>query len=139
MRLTDCLVHSPVGNNGTFVNKLVPAFQQISSLSADLSDEFAVNSTTNPAGDGQFNLTSDVFGIIGTSAYFTYTGSLTTPGCNEGITWFLMQNPMYASPLQILEFTSTLAIEQDTYGRGSNNRLIQPLNNRPIYSSVKLS
>ena len=120
------------------MGKLAPVFQQMTALNADSSDDFVVNSTTYPA-TSQFNLTSDVFGIIGTSNYFTYTGSLTTPGCNEGITWFLMQNPMYASPLQILQYTAMLATEQNTMGRGTNNRLVQPLNSRPIYSSVKLS
>ena len=122
------------------MGKLSPVFQQMASLGADDSDDFEVNATTYPpVGTSQFNLMTDIFSVIGTSNYFTYTGSLTTPTCNEGITWFLMQNPMYAAPLQILQYTSMLAVEQNTTSRGGNNRLVQPLYGRPIYSSVQLS
>ena len=126
--------HSPLGNNGTFMAKLMPIIQNIS---AKIAVATGATSDTSAAA-AQFDLMADVFSVIGNTNYFTYAGSLTTPPCSEGITWFLMQNPMYASPAQILQFTSTLAIEQNTAGRGSDNRLVQPLLTRTITSSAKL-
>jgi len=34
--------------------------------------------------------------------YFTYTGSLTTPPCSEGLRWFIPRQPIYASLEQLL-------------------------------------
>ncbi len=83
----------------------------------------------------QFDLMKDVFGVIGQANYYNYQGYLTTPGCNENITWYLMANPMSASPLQILDFTSMLAAEQGGAGRGGDNRLVQSLNGRAVTAS----
>ncbi len=33
--------------------------------------------------------------------YFTYMGSLTTPPCNEGVLWMVMQQPVPVSPQQV--------------------------------------
>lgn len=94
-------------------------------------------STSEDSANNQFSLMTEVFGAsaIGKSDYFTYNGSLTTPGCNEGITWFLMNKPMYASPAQILGLTRALAIDQGGMSRGADNRLVQPLNGRNIFAS----
>lgn len=46
-----------------------------------------------------------------------------------------MAQPLYASRAQILTFTQTLAMEQGGMGRGSDNRLIQPLNGRTVLAS----
>ena len=124
--------HSPLAANGTFMNKLTPI---INTIAVNVTNATGVTSDTSGTG-GQFDLMADVFSVIGNTKYFTYPGSLTTPPCTEGITWFVMQNPMYASPSQILEFTSTLAIEQKTMGRGSDNRLVQPLLTRTVQSSA---
>ncbi len=133
--LSSRVPHSPLGANGTFMGKLAPIIQNIA---VNVTGGAGVTSDTSGAG-AQFDLMADVFSVIGNTNYFTYAGSLTTPPCSEGITWFLMQNPMYASPAQILGFTRTLAIEQKTAGRGSDNRLVQPLLTRTVTSSVKLN
>lgn len=57
-------------------------------------------------------------------AYYTYEGSLTTPPCTEGVRWFVLQEPLEASPAQI----------QQLKGEGTN-RPIQPLNGRRIAAS----
>ncbi len=36
--------------------------------------------------------------------YFTYPGSLTTPNCEENVTWFVLEHPVEASTAQILHF-----------------------------------
>ena len=47
-----------------------------------------------------------------------------------------MANPLTLSSRQLLAFTKLLATEQGGDSRGGDNRLIQPLNGRPIYTSV---
>jgi carbonic anhydrase len=60
--------------------------------------------------------------------YFTYTGSLTTPPCTEGVQWVIMKKPMEVSAGQVHQFQSLF--------RGPNNRPIQPLNERKIERSL---
>ncbi len=57
-------------------------------------------------------------------------------GCNEGIDWYNMANPMFMSASQLVNFTNLLAVEQGGVGRGADNRLIQPLNGRIVSTSV---
>jgi carbonic anhydrase len=57
------------------------------------------------------------------TAYWTYSGSLTTPPCSEGLRWI------------VLEQTGTVSREQIELVRdrfGENARALQPINNRPI-------
>jgi carbonic anhydrase len=54
---------------------------------------------------------------------FSYSGSLTTPPCSEGVSWFLAMNPVEMSTAQIEEFTSRLR---------QNNRPPQALNSRKV-------
>lgn len=58
--------------------------------------------------------------------YYRYPGSLTTPICNEGATWFLLKTPIEMSQGQI-----------DRYRKLYHNtaRPLQPANDRPIYES----
>jgi carbonic anhydrase len=37
--------------------------------------------------------------------FYTYAGSLTTPPCSEGITWYVLKTPIELSPAQIAAFT----------------------------------
>jgi carbonic anhydrase len=54
--------------------------------------------------------------------YVTYGGSLTTPGCGEGVTWLVLEQPISASPAQVAKLGPF----------GVNARPVQPLNGRPI-------
>jgi carbonic anhydrase len=54
---------------------------------------------------------------------YTYTGSLTTPPCSEGVRWHVMQQPLTMSTEQLDALTS---IHDD------NNRPVQPLNDREL-------
>jgi carbonic anhydrase len=56
------------------------------------------------------------------SAY-SYDGSLTTPPCSEGVTWFVLTTPVRLSAEQIAAFR---AVVHD------NNRPVQPLNARTV-------
>jgi carbonic anhydrase len=57
------------------------------------------------------------------SAYYTFTGSLTTPPCSEGVTWFVLKSPMFISEQQVLRFALLYSM---------NARPTQPLNGREI-------
>jgi carbonic anhydrase len=54
---------------------------------------------------------------------YTYSGSLTTPPCSEGVRWHVMQQPLTMSAQQLAALTS---IYDD------NNRPVQPLNDREL-------
>ena len=56
-------------------------------------------------------------------AYYTFAGSLTTPPCSEGVTWFVLQHPTTVSSDEVARFGKVYA---------QNARPVQPLNGRQI-------
>ncbi len=58
--------------------------------------------------------------------YYTFKGSLTTPPCSEGVTWFILKSPVQAAKTQL-----------DVFGKiyPMNARPIQPVNGREIAAS----
>ncbi|MCI0587506.1 MAG: carbonic anhydrase family protein [Planctomycetes bacterium] len=64
--------------------------------------------------------------LPGSLASYRYSGSLTTPPCSEGVSWFVLQAPIEASAGQIAAFREVIH---------GNNRPIQPLNGRTITAS----
>lgn len=59
-------------------------------------------------------------------AYYTYGGSLTTPPCSEGVTWFVLKHPSHISAVQLSQFAHRYAM---------NARPVQPLNGRTVQVS----
>lgn len=59
--------------------------------------------------------------------YYTYTGSLTTPPCTDGIEWVLFKQPITMSPEQINIFVQKYA---------NNARPLQALNNRYVLEDI---
>ncbi len=55
---------------------------------------------------------------------YRYRGSLTTPPCSEGVSWFVAAEPIALSADQIAAFTSIFQ---------GNNRPVQPLNDRTVF------
>jgi carbonic anhydrase len=50
-------------------------------------------------------VTLDVSTLLpATHGYFTYAGSLTTPPCTEGVTWFVLKTPVQISQSEIAAF-----------------------------------
>jgi carbonic anhydrase len=58
--------------------------------------------------------------------YYSYRGSLTSPICNEGVTWYVLKNPIEMSEAQIAEY-------QKHYHNTA--RPLQPLGQRPVTQS----
>jgi carbonic anhydrase len=58
--------------------------------------------------------------------YYTYSGSLTTPPCSEGVLWLVMKQPVVLSKEQIADFSRLYK---------NNSRPIQPSNRRVIKES----
>ncbi len=57
--------------------------------------------------------------------YLSYTGSLTTPPCTEGVTWYVLGSPITASAEQIAVFTSRYPFSaRPTHPRGGRRLLI---------------
>lgn len=55
--------------------------------------------------------------------FYRFPGSLTTPICNEVVTWYVMKNPIELSEPQIAEYTKLYH---------NTARPLQPLNDRPV-------
>ena len=56
--------------------------------------------------------------------YYRYSGSLTTPPCQEGVRWVIMKSPLQASADQIKSISTAIG--------SPNNRPTQPLHGRSV-------
>ncbi|XP_026727144.1 putative carbonic anhydrase 5 [Trichoplusia ni] len=65
-------------------------------------------------------------------SYYTYHGSLTTPRCQEVVTWIVMDKPIYISDAQYKMFGKV------DVGGNYNYRSLQPVN-RVVYRSMAAS
>ncbi|WP_342593213.1 carbonic anhydrase family protein [Ramlibacter agri] len=61
-----------------------------------------------------------------TKGYYTFAGSLTTPPCSEGVTWYVLKAPSQVSSLQIGQFSVSYPM---------NARPVQPLHGRAVRAS----
>lgn len=61
---------------------------------------------------------------------FTYTGSLTTPPCSEGVSWYVMSEPLRVAQSQIRQLQKFFTM--------NNNRIIQNTNSRTVEIHKKL-
>jgi carbonic anhydrase len=108
----------PIAVVGVFIKTgressgLAKAFQ---SLPAHEGDKSALAGTTI---DARMLLPVD-------KTFFTYAGSLTTPPCTEGLTWYVFKMPIEMSPAQIAAFTKLEHL-------GHTNRPIQKLGARTV-------
>ena len=68
------------------------------------------------------------------SRYSTYAGSLTTPGCTEGVRWIVLTDTLGASATAVDRLHELIADFPGYEGHENNNRPTQPLNDRRIES-----
>lgn len=80
-----------------------------------------------PEVEGEEYISSQDFSVTdlmpNDKAYYTYSGSLTTPPCSEGVNWIVMKNQISATTSQIDRIRSIIH---------QSNRPIQPLNGRVV-------
>lgn len=83
-----------------------------------------------PAGTGAVKVAGATINgadlLPASSAFTTYSGSLTTPPCSEGVRWFVMKEPVTASPEQIAAMQAVMPV---------NARPVQALNGRLTLNS----
>ena len=65
-------------------------------------------------------------------SFYTYNGSLTTPGCTQGVRWFVLADGGHVSPAAVRRFHHVISPFPNYYGYPNNNRPVQPLNGRVI-------
>ncbi|XP_074115915.1 carbonic anhydrase 2-like [Cotesia typhae] len=71
---------------------------------------------------------SKIFNDGWADTYLTYTGSLTTPPCSEGVAWVILNHPSTVNSQQIEVFRTI----KFSHGDDHNNRPIQSPNERKI-------
>lgn len=76
-----------------------------------------------PGGSVSVNLPSLKELLPASLDYYTYTGSLTTPPCTEGVQFYILKQPVSISAQQLAAFRTLYPM---------NARPLQPLNNRVI-------
>ncbi|KAJ6656523.1 hypothetical protein lerEdw1_003648 [Lerista edwardsae] len=72
------------------------------------------------------------------SKYYRYKGSLTTPGCEEVVTWTIFEEQIPISKTQLDAFVDTIfykPVGTSLLKMTNNIRPLQPLNSRKVYAS----
>jgi carbonic anhydrase len=77
--------------------------------------EVTTGATINPAGM-----------LPKTGSYYTFPGSLTTPPCGEGVTWFVLKQPVTLSQFELEQFVKLYP---------HNARPVEPLRQRTVLST----
>ncbi|MFC1856329.1 carbonic anhydrase [Thermodesulfobacteriota bacterium] len=68
---------------------------------------------------------------------YAYSGSLTTPGCNEIVSWLVLDTPIELSKEQIAHYRA-LFVDDHSKKEYHTNRPVQPLNGREVsFGNVK--
>ncbi|XP_011882022.1 PREDICTED: carbonic anhydrase 2-like [Vollenhovia emeryi] len=68
------------------------------------------------------------------TTYYFYEGSLTTPGCQESVLWFVMTEKLKVSEAQMNVFRN---VESSNGTLKFNHRPVQNLNNRKVYHRLE--
>ncbi len=72
----------------------------------------------------------------GSSDLYHYEGSLTTPGCDEVINWYVLKEPISAPGLSYFKNLWQKDPHANPQVNGGNNRNLQPLGARQIYNGT---
>jgi carbonic anhydrase len=71
-------------------------------------------------------------GPVVAKSFYTYSGSLTTPGCTEGVLWSVLAGAGHVSNAAVTRYHELIAQFPNYNGYPNNNRPVQPLNGRVI-------
>jgi carbonic anhydrase len=71
-------------------------------------------------------------GPVMVKSFYSYSGSLTTPGCTEGVLWSVLASGGQVSNAAVTRFHQLIAQFPKYDGYPNNNRPVQPLNGRVI-------
>lgn len=88
-------------------------------------------------GDAPFDETVDMSSWLEPllpGGYYSWSGSLTTPPCTEGVSWNLLRQRSFVCDRQLERLKASLAGMQE--GVDVNNRVIQPLHGRSVRVST---
>uniref|UniRef100_A0AAJ7SPX1 Carbonic anhydrase n=1 Tax=Petromyzon marinus TaxID=7757 RepID=A0AAJ7SPX1_PETMA len=104
-----------------------------------------INALPSVANQGQklnfsstFNLDNLLPSYVNMSKYYRYSGSLTTPGCGEVVTWTVFEEPIIMDENQIKKFSSVFFSTKEDPQQilmVNNFRPVQKLNSRIVYAS----
>ncbi|KAJ9583190.1 hypothetical protein L9F63_022461, partial [Diploptera punctata] len=72
----------------------------------------------------------EMLDLIFSSDYVTYLGSLTTPPCNEVVTWIVSSRALSISHNQLVKFRQLSSADDEME---NNFRPVQPTNGRPVF------
>ena len=64
--------------------------------------------------------------------FWTYPGSLTTPGCGGGVAWFVLAAPGAVSVAAVTRYRQVIGRFPGYGGYRGNNRPVQPLGDRAV-------
>jgi carbonic anhydrase len=88
-----------------------------------------------PLSPGENDLGGDVNAeelLPKSNSYYTYTGSLTTPPCTEGVLWFVMAQPVAISRAAVNRLHLIVSMFPNYGGYPNNNRPVRLLNGRAV-------
>ena len=71
-------------------------------------------------------------GPVRVNSFYTYDGSLTTPGCTQDVRWSVLANGGHVSTAAVARLHKVIAQFPFYNGYPNNNRPVQPLNGRVI-------
>ena len=117
------LVHSDADGNLAVVSVLL----EEGSANPVVETLWGLAPKTAGAEKAEDNLQINVADLLPTNrAYFTFAGSLTTPPCTEGVSWFVLKTPVAISKKQVATFAEIYPYDE---------RPTQALNGRTVLGS----
>lgn len=107
-----------------------------SSFLAPFLANIPANATTHTSNNlGTYTLHLSDYFPVDTAQRVQYAGSLTTPPCTEDVSWTVFTNTKAISvrEVQVLQNSLATAIMEGFIPERTNDRLPQPVNDRPIW------
>jgi carbonic anhydrase len=77
---------------------------------------------------------SSILPASAATSYWTYSGSLTTPPCSEGVRWVVAKDTVSVSSVTLAKFQQIVAAFPEYNGWFQNNRPVRPLGARSVQS-----